>query len=231
MIIAHYRDDKLIQTDISGRDPICVNGAFLIDVPEMITLTLDDSSNVTTLTGTTIPDALLAAYPAYSTLIWNPLLTALAQTQIDSSAVFPDPVGGNYPSRLQKGSLPNSLAIIEKNSAMSRPGVVITQEYTLPTPAQTFVVYYRVGAVSWSADTVPTGLDPIANSGGKKYLNVADQTPADFTVYISADNGSSYQEAERLVPVSFGATTSSIRLAFVNNSDTKLNLLSYGILY
>jgi hypothetical protein len=85
--------------------------------------------------------------------------------------------------------------------------------------------------VSWSADTVPTGLDPIANSGGKKYLNVADQTPADFTVYISADNGSSYQEAERLVPVSFGAATSSIRLAFVNNSDTKLNLLSYGILY
>ena len=231
MIIAHYRDNKIIQTDISGRDPICINGAFLIDVPEMISLTLDDSSVATTLMEDTIPDALLAAYPAYSTLIWNPLHTALAQTQLDATAVFPDPLMGNIPTRFQAGSLPNSLAILEKNTAMSRPGVAITQEYTLATPAQTFVVYYKVGAVSWTPESIPTSLDPTANSGGLKYINVADQAPADFSVYISADNGSSYQEVTRLTPISFGTTTSSIRLAFVNNSATKLNLLSYGILY
>lgn len=231
MIIAQYKNDRLIQTDISGRDPICVNGSYLIDIPEMLSIDITESSVASNLANVVIPTALKQAYPAFKYLIWNPLLTSVQQDVIDSSGVFPHPVIGNIPCRFQKGVLPNSTAILGSNGAMSRPGVLVTNEIDLEIPSQTFAVYYKVGSVEWVHDEMPTSIDPTVNDGGKKYMNVANQSPVGLSVYISSDNGSSYQELDRLTPLSFGTTSSSVRLAFVNNGDTKLYLLSYGIMY
>lgn len=231
MIIAQYQNDRLIQTDISGRDPICVNGSYLIDIPEMLSINITESSVASNLANVVIPTALKQAYPAFKYLIWNPLLTGVQQDIVDSTAVFPHPTIGNIPCRFQKGVLPNSCAVLNANGAMSRPGVLITSSIELEIPSQTFALYYKVGIVEWVHDEMPTLADPTVNDGGKKYMNVSNQSPVGLSVYISSDNGSSYQQAERLTPLSFGTTTSSVRLAFVNNGDTKLYLLSYGIMY
>jgi len=50
-------------------------------------------------------------------------------------------------------------------------------------------------------------------------------------VYISNDDGVSYTEANYLTPVSFPSASTTLRLAFINNSLNKIHLLGYAILY
>ena len=234
-----------------------INGCYAIPIIKGVDFPIDANSYV--LAGAPPGDVdggdvssisyahLLAMYPMFGNVYFNPLLTYKHVEEIDLTATFTDktspPAVYVYPTRIQTGrpsggALPagqmpmmTALLPINNQSADPRPGVLVTNEIDLEPymadGADNFLVYWKVYDFTFTHDVVngPTN-DPAIRS-----LVEPDQEPNDFHVYISPDNGLSWCEVGLLEPMGFCDKTKRIRLAFVNRGVTKIYLATYAVLF
>jgi len=211
MIIVNRKDDKIIQrSSISAITDM--NGKYLLDEPETTKVSL--SNSIPTIQSD-IQDSFLALYPDYTGITFKSLPV---QSDFDPSAVF---ISSN--SRCQLGSDYNTCAILPKNENTNANGVVITDIITT-TSKDKFLVYWKVAIISY-------GQEQSVNANVPSVMTYQILDPNDIQVYISNDDGVSYTEADYLTPVSFPSASTTLRLAFVNNSLNKIHLLGYAIIY
>ena len=211
MIIVNRKDDKIIQRS-SVATIIDMNGKYLLDEPETTKVSLANS--IPTIQSD-IQDSFLALYADYTGIIFKSLPV---QSDFDANAVF---ISSN--SRCQLGSDYNNCAILPKNENTNAYGVLITDTITT-TSKDKFLVYWKVAFVSY-------GQEQSVNANVPSTMTYEILEPSDIQVYISNDDGVSYTEANYLTPVSFPSASTTLRLAFINNSLNKIHLLVYAILY
>lgn len=196
---------------------------------------------------------LLATYPSFEHIYFNPLLTADHVAELDftstwihdGNAFLPRAqTGREAGGPLPFGACPNMTAILPQNSTMTpaRPGVLQTDlidigPYTLdensnPVGTDEFLVYWKLYGFEVSHDVAADyGALAGQNAPAYKYIEEVDQEPADFTVYLSIDDGTHWCPAGLLEPLGFCDKTTEIRLAFVNESDTKVYLATFAVLF
>ncbi len=235
-----------------------INGCYLIPVIKGVDFPIDADSYV--LAGPAPGDVdggdvssisyahLLAMYPMFGNVYFNPLLTYKHVEEIDLTATFTDnftnpPNIYQFPTRIQtgrpsggplpQGQMPMNTAILPINphSLVDRPGVLITNEIDIEPyitdGANNFLVYWKLYDFTITHDVANgTVNDPAIRS-----VIEPDQEPEDFKVYLSPDNGLSWCEVGLLEPVGFCDKTKKIRLAFVNRSASKIYLATYAVLF
>ena len=200
---------------------------------------------------------LLAVYPQYENIYWNPLLTSdhVKELVLDQSFHFTDrsldPPVMFYP-RFQTGreqgvpddgQMPTHTALMGSNGGVtpSRPGFIITDEidisdYTLdckddPVGTDEFMVYWRLYAFIHDQDLA-------ADAGSYAGYNVpAHRTllekPSDeaVSVWLTTDDGANWCQVYLLDPVAFCDKTTTVRLAFRNDTPDKIFLATYALLF
>jgi hypothetical protein len=235
---------------------ININGKYVLPIFKGAEFPVDQSSYV--LAGGVVDGGdissismahMLADYPMFSNVYFNPLLTAAHVDEIDFTAQFRDIITspGNvymFGVRIQTGrptsmlpdpvgQMPTHTAIMPINRATTpdRPGVLITQEIDLstymPDGTDNFLVYWKLLDFDVSQDVV----QGTTNEPSVRTVTEPDQEPDDFAVFLSPDNGVSWCQVGLLEPVGFCDKTQKIRVAFVNRSDTKIYLANYAVLF
>lgn len=191
-----------------------MNGKFLFDEPSttQIEISINDFGDATT----NISNAFLLLYPDYSNIIFNPLPI---QSDFDATASLI-----TQTSRCQLGSHYNSCAILPKNENTNANGVLITDTITLSSSSDTFLVYWKTANIDYS-------VEQSVNENIPSSITYSIQSSSDIDVYLSNDDGLTYTQADFLSPVSFSSGSTTMRIAFVNNSLNKIHLLGYAILY
>jgi hypothetical protein len=258
------------QTPAAGRSSATpINGRYLLPIVKGAEFPIDTSSYV--LAGGPPIDVdggdvssisyayLLAMYPQFGTVYFNPLLTAGHLDELDFTATFKDdsvapPV--YYPVRLQTGreaslllqtgQMPTHTAVLPVNAGVTpnRPGVMITDaidisSYTidpvsgLAVGADQFMVYWKLYDFSVSDDYAGAIAGPLngLNEPAIRSVSECEQEPTGFSVYLSPDDGDHWCQVGLLEPIAFCEKTTSIRLAFVNTSTSKVYIATYGVLF
>lgn len=229
------------------------NGKFYVDVPEGVFPPAISFASRILGGGSFLPqiyNGLLRQFPAYRFVRFNPLLTSADVDGLDLTATFPvsgGPPPVSYRTRAQVGRggilnaglAPNSVAILPQNSVAVpvRPGVLITDTIDIspdvPAGASNFAVYWKFHEYSVTPDVMAyDGPNVGLNEASMKNLLEVNQEPADFEVYLSANDGGGYSRVRRLVSLPVCDPGTLIRLAFVNKSpSTKRYLASFALLY
>lgn len=229
-----------------------LNGRFVVPVPDGVTPPeLTESSRLLDPVGPVdvLYQRLLANYPQFSHIRYNPLLNSAHLTELDAAAVFPNPpatVATQWDPRFQSGRgtgpgngyAPLSLVVLPANTAVAveRPGLVITDTIdidpeTSGAGASTFLVYWKVYQMVTSED-VMNYADPTSNAPALKSLVEVDQTlNGDLEVYFSGDNGAGYDPVERLMPVTTVSPAHQLRVAFVNHGAERCYLAAYAVIF
>lgn len=202
---------------------------------------------------------LLLNNPQYQNVYFNPLLTSdhVAELVLDQSFAFidrsTDPPNSFY-ARFQTGreegvpddgQMPTHTAVLPLNTTTNpaRPGFIITEEidigaYTLdcdsnPVGADEFMVYWKLYDFSVSDDYAGAIAGPLngLNEPAIRSVSECEQEPTGFSVYLSPDDGDHWCQVGLLEPIAFCEKTTSIRLAFVNTSTSKVYIATYGVLF
>ena len=145
---------------------------------------------------------------------------------------------GRESTLTQPGNYPTHTAILPVNSSVTphRPGLLVTKEidltpYTGAAGTDEFCLYWRLCYFTTSDDHAGDYGIAGDNTPAIRKIMETDQEPADFSVYISPDDGDHWCETGRLDPIAFTTKTTSIRLAFVNNSPKKIYLANFAVLF
>jgi len=238
MIIMSRKDDTPIQTIKSFDEDIHMNGKYILDYPDCIEigkeLGANDPFNLNTLT-TAIESKFLAQYPSYDYLIYKPLRDS--SNEFDSAQLFPKSTG-HIPSRFRVGSTPN-VACIPKETSAGRSGVGITSNTDITaltndnTGRETFLLYWRIVKKVVSHDVTPVSLTGYsqATTNTPSKMTYVEASDSEYSVYISENNGNTYEKVTRLTPFSFDQKADAVRVAFLNESSTDLYILSYALMF
>jgi hypothetical protein len=194
--------------------------------------------------------SLLKSFSAYNFVRYNALLTSVDVDALDLTAAFPASPGPpplRYTTRAQvgrggisnQGLAPNSVAILPQNATTSpvRPGCLITDMIDIsadvPTGSDSFMVYWKIHEYVVSPDIMAyDGPSAGANDAASKGLVEVDQSPTDWEVYLSANDGGGYSRVSLLTPMTVCDPGTKLRLAFINKSTVeKRYLASYAVLY
>lgn len=255
-ILVDLATNKILQVEktpeIGESTPI--NGKYIVDVPEGSYVEVDSSSYVLNAgvidSGSVVSLAfanLLANYPMYDNILFNPLILASDVNDIDLSATVPDgtstlstraQVGRGSPDP-QEGLSPMSTAILPLNNTVSpsRPGLLVTDtiditSFTSGVGAREFMVYWKLFEFTTSEDiTSNYGSTSGLNEPSIKYIVESNQEPVDFEVLLSVDDGSTYYPVGRLEPIAFCNPNVSIRIAFKNESSNKIYVANYAVMF
>lgn len=248
------------QLGVAGQ--IVINGKYALPIMKDVEFPIDETSYILPVDGGDVSSIsfahLLAMYPMFGTVYYNPLLTATDVTELDLTATFkqyypPDPIPVFLPTRAQtgrsnllpnSGQLPTHTAILAANNTVTppHPGMLITKEidigpYTLdslgiPVGADEFMLYWKINSFWISEDiSASFGLNAGTNSPAQRFIQEIDQEPSDFSAYISPDDGDHWSAAGLLEPISFGTKTTKIRLAFTNTARSKVFLAAFAVLF
>lgn len=236
-----------------GSAPVPVNGKFYVDIPEGVQPPPIGISSKLLGAGSILPpiyNSFLAKFPKYSFIKFNPLLTSADSAALDLAATFPalpgpPPVAWGTRAQVGRGAgldlglAPNTVAVLSQNNAVSpaRPGVLITDtidiSVDIPAGAREFQVYWKIHQYAVTSDVMD--YDGPVNAGQNeaaiKQLFEIDQSPPDFEVYLSSNDGAGYSPVRRMVPCAVCDPGTNIRLAFVNKSPNKIYIASYAIMY
>ena len=201
---------------------------------------------------------LLAAYPMFGNIYFNPLLTSDHVAEIDLTATLKEPVPGfdpiYHPTRLQTGrgtgvvdlgQMPTHTALLAQNNGVDppRPGVMVTMEidisdYTidpitgLEVGTDEFMLYWKLYDFTVSDDTAADyGLLTGTNEPAIRRIEEVDQEPDGFSVYLSPDLGDHWCSAGLLEPVAFCDKTKVIKVAFKNTSANKVFIACFAVLF
>lgn len=238
MIIMSRKDDLPVQTIKSFDESVHLNGKYILDYPNCIEIGRELGENNPFDLGAliaTIEGKLLEAYPSYDFLVYEPLLDSSGA--FDGSALFPKPAG-HTPSRFRVGETPN-VACLPKETPAGRSGVGITPAIDLTALTddglgrETFLPYWRVVKKVTTHDVTPVGLSSYgqAETNMAPVMRYTEALESEYSVYISENNGNTYEEMTRLTPFSFSQRASEVRLAFLNESGADLYLLSYALMF
>lgn len=266
---SHLTDDpqivqveKSVELDAAGQVPI--NGKYAIPVPPGIDFAVNKDSYV--LDGGVVDGGdvvsiafahLLAQYPQYGNIYYNPLLTAEHLDELDFDGTFVDRSGEEpvvFTARFQAGrpasdvtdvgQMPTHTALFPVNSGVtpSRPGLLITapidiSAFTLncdgdSVGADEFMVYWKLVGFDFSHDIAADfGAQAGINEPALRYLQEVDQEPDDFSAYISTDGGANWCQVGLLEPVAFCDRTKEIMLAFRNDGTSKIYMAHMAVLF
>lgn len=251
--------DRIMQVD---NDPLLgavtnVTGSYLIPSVEGTAISVSAASYVQPVDGGDVSSQvfgqLLARFPQYSHVYFNPLLTDTDLTAIDPSATFdvlvpatPNPVLRSYSMRVKVGRvgappvgmMPNSLAVLPMTTGGS-PGLVITQNIDLTAAtggvgADDFMAYWKVYTSASTPDIAGGNIGSTANTNQPsfRYLQEIDQEAANFKCFLSTNNGQSWVQVQRLTQVAFCGKTTQVKLAFVNEDpSTTYRISSFALLF
>lgn len=246
---------------VAHEPSITINGGYVIPTPSEDQIPVSSSSYVLPVDGGDILSQsfanLLARYPQYNHVYFNPLLTDADLDELDLSGTFTDssvvpPV--IYSSRFQTGraasvgsqtgQMPTSTAILPANTAVSpsRPGLLVTQEIDLsayaldchgnPTGVTEFMPYWCLLGFGVSDDIfAEDGAFAGANQSVKRTVFTTPQEPAGLTVYLSGNDGASWCPVGAMEPVIFPNPVQKVRMAFVNASSSKLYLAHIALMF
>lgn len=201
---------------------------------------------------------LLAALPQYRNIYFNPLLTSdhVAELVLDQSDHFTDktvsPAATYYP-RFQTGredgvpddgQMPTHTALMPQNNGVTpaRPGLIITEEidigpFTLDCDgnqvgADEFAVYWKLYAFDVTEDiNASAGALAGQNTPALRRIYETAQEPTGFSVYLSTDGGANWCPVGLLENVAFCDKSKRIKLAFLNESASKVFLACYAVLF
>lgn len=252
--------EKVPEIGVPGSTPI--NGKYLIPVLPGADFRITSSDYVLDALGNvdggdvvSISYAhLLARYPMFGHVYFNPLLTDDHVDELDLTATFRDNSGTPpnppvfYPTRAQtgrgtgspdSGQMPTHTAILPQNNTVtpSRPGVLITDDidissYTGGVGADEFMAYWHLYDFTVSEDVAAEyGALAGINTPAVREVQETDPEPTGLSVYISTDSGTNWCGAGLLEPVSFPAKSTEFRVAFVNTGSTKIYLATFGVLF
>lgn len=245
-------------------DTTIINGKFVLPMPLDVDFPITSGSYLLDGAGeidgadvvSTGYAQLLAAYPQFGNVYFNPLLTSdhVAELVLDQSYHFTDrsvtPQVNFFP-RFQTGrengvaddgQMPTHTALMPLNVNMSRPGLIITDEidlssYTLdcngdPVGADQFLVYWKLYSFAVSED-VASDYGPLlgVNTPALRTVAEMDQEPSGFTVYITTDDGANWCPVGLLEPIAFCDKTTRVRLAFRSDRSSKVYLAAYALLF
>jgi hypothetical protein len=256
-ILADLASNDILQVEKTPPvgDPVPINGKYVVDVPEGAPVQVDANSYIlnggVVDAGSVVTHAfagLLAQFPQYDNIVFNPLVIADDVNDLDLTASFMEPPDtwatraqvGRGSVDPQEGLAPNSTAILPVNTAGSgsnRPGMLITDTIDISAAtsgagAREFVVYWRLYSFTTSDDVMSDyGATAGLNDPAIRSISEADQEPTDFQVYLSLDDGAVYFPVGRLEPIAFCVPGTSLRLAFRNDSASKIYLGNYALLF
>ena len=256
-ILVSRDENKILQVEkvpLEG-ESVPVNGKYVLPTPEGVTVHVFSDSIIlpTSDPNSVVAQAyagLLAQYPQYENILFNPLLLDTDVDDLDLGAVFTDPdtadefstraqVGRGTGGPLTAGQAPINTALLAENpgAVPARPGMLITDTIDIGpltggVGADDFLVYWYVYACSTTAD-VNSNFGAQAGSNLPALRNVIeqDQEPADWQAYVSINDGVSWTELNRLVPAAFCNKGASVRLAFRNNGASKTYLAAYAVMF
>jgi len=201
---------------------------------------------------------LLALYPMFDNVYFNPLLTSdhVAELVLDQTFWFVDRTldpQANFFPRFQTGreegvpddgQMPTHTAMMPVNDGVTpnRPGLIITDSidisaYTLdcndvPVGTDEFMVFWKLYNFQHTHDVAAdAGLLAGTNSPAHRLLEETDQEPNDFSVWLTTDDGSNWCQVNLLEPIAFCEKTTAIRLAFRNDGASKVFLASFALLF
>lgn len=234
-----------------------INGKYPIEAPAG-SIFVDSSSYVLPIDGGDFSSLayqeLLARYPMFSNIVFNPLLSASDVVDLDPSAVLdnttnqviPAPYTGSFTPRYQSGRgagpqtglAPGSTAILAPNEQTTppRPGLLITDTIDIsglvPAGATEFLVYWKVYKYSTSHDIKSDfGIFAGVNQAAVRTLEEIDQEASDFVVALSVDDGATFTPVGLLEPFDNCVPGTLLRLAFANTGPEKVYLGTYAVLF
>jgi len=238
------------------------NGKYVLPTPEGVSLHVEPTSFVlpSNNPNSVVAQAyagLLAQFPQYDNILYNPLLEAadvddiVVDASSPSAPTLTDPdTGDSFRTRaitgrgtggpFTAGQAPNNTAMLAANTgaAPTAPGLVISDTidvspFTGGIGSDEFVAYWYI----YDCDATQ---DVRSDFGATAGLNTpslvaaleVDQEPSDLQVYLSINDGVSWTEVQRLVPVSFCTPGTSVRLAFRNNAPTRRKCIAaYAVMF
>lgn len=258
-IIATLADHEIVQVEKNPPDGVAVtrNGMYNIPVPEGVKVRVLPGSFVLPPTDPNSVVAqsyagLLAQFPQYGNILFNPLIQATDMDDLDPSASLHEgmPVTNSFPSRVQmgrgtagplaSGMAPNSVAVLEANEGIvpTRPGVLVTDTIdigvlTSGVGADEFCVYWYIYDFDTTQDIrASVGFFAGQNLPALRKVIEVPQEPSDFEVFISINDGANFFPVNRLLPIAFCSPGLLIRLAFKNTNPLKKKYLAgYAILF
>jgi len=194
---------------------------------------------------------LLAQYPMYGNIVYNPLITSQDAADWDMSAgmtvVGPPPLnvlyvrgqvgrGGVGPDT---GNLPNATAIFGQNDQVvpPRPGLLITDTIDISPQtdgkgADEFMVWWQIYEFDVSEDiSSEWGSFAGVNQPAIRSISETFQEPPGLEVALSINDGASYWRVGRLEPINFCTPGSKLRLSFLNRNPGKVYLAAWAIMF
>jgi len=259
-VIADLSTNEVLQGEPTPEENFLskMNGRYAIEIP-VGTVQIDANSYSIPVDGGDISSLgfsqLLARYPMYENIVFNPFLTTNDVGDLDFSAVIdntsnqilPSPYTGSYTPRLQTGRFsglnvglaPNSTAMLPVNDHTTppKPGLLVTDTIdisavTAGLGADNFLVYWRIYKFD-TLDDIRSNFGATAgqNEPSIRRLQETDQEPALMTVALSNNDGGSWTVVRRFEAVCFCNKGTLIRLAFFNTYPFKIYLASYALLF
>jgi len=256
-ILASRDENKILQVEKVPPEgaPVPINGKYVLSTPEGVTVHVFPDSIIlpTSNPASVVAQAyagLLAQFPQYENILFNPLLIDADVDDLDLGATFIDPITADtYPTRAQvgrgtggpltAGQAPINTAMLAENPGATppRPGMLISDTIDIGpltggVGADEFVVYWYLYDCSTTQD-VNANFGAQAGNNFPALRNVIeqDQEPADLQVYISINDGTTWVEVNRLIPAAFCNKGDLVRLAFRNNGTTKTYLAAYAVMF
>lgn len=249
-VLGNLSSDDILQVERTPEvgDPTPINGKYVVTLPLGSQIDISATSYITPVDGGDVSSlafaGLLAQYPMYGNIVFNPLLLAGDVADIDLTATLPTgeitrTFVGRGVGPLPTGCCPNSTILLPQNNAVApvRPGVLITDTIDISAAtggvgAQEFMVYWKIYGFSTTQDVMSDyGATSGSNTPALRNISEIDQEPADLDVYLSIDDGITYTQMGRLEPVAFCVFGASLRLAFVNRSTTRMYLACYAVMF
>jgi len=260
-IVATLASDEIIQVEKNPPDgqPVARNGQYMVPIAEGVKVAVEPSSFI-------LPSAspnsvvaqnfvgLLAQFPQYENVLYNPLIEGGDIDDLDPTGVLNEgaPVTDSHISRFQigrgtggplpSGNAANSVAVLPQNETggvgFEKPGVIVTD--TIDVGPLTGGVGAMEFAVYWYIYEFETTDDVRSDFGATAGLNTPairqvlelDQEPSDFEVFISVNDGANFFPVERLIPIAFCNPGLLIRLAFKNTDPLRKRYIAhYGLLF
>jgi len=229
------------------------NGRFAIPVPDGAALQVTDSSYVLPQDGNDVAAqaaaGLLAQYPMYDHVLYNFLLEDVDVGDLDTSALPPvSPIGATtVRTRAQfgrngggsPGMWPNMAAILPLNDRVvpNRPGMLVTDTIDIGpltggAGADEVLVWWYLFEFDTTHD-VMSDFGATSGDNDPAYKNVSEtDQETNIDVYVSNDDGVTWVgPIGRLEPTDLFVFDTSVRVAFVNSSTTKLYLAAYAVLF
>lgn len=197
-----------------------VNGKYVFPIPEGAAVVVDSSTvvfpqaNPNSLT-TQAAGELLVRYPMFSNILYNALVEDTDVAAFDLTATGPGGIisramiGRAVGAPPAVGISPNNIVILPQNNATAtpRPGCLVTDTITSIPGADEAMLWWCIAYIDATEDVNHgTGATAGLNIPAYRTLTETDQEPAGLTVYLSNDNGTTWEEATRLIPTDLSAT-------------------------